>query len=305
MFAKAYELASKFTHPVIISSVTYSGEVGTSIGAYVLVNKDGWILTAAHIFNIEQKAREGRKAADDAEEARAQVLADKSLRPKVRDKRLRGINAPKDAIKQHSFWWGADGIQVNTFTALPGVDLAVAKLENFTPADDQVFPTFYCPKDNMLSYGRSLCRLGFPFHSIAASFDADTQRFTFAPGSLPLPRFPIDGILTRELNLADEGGAPLNLKFADKQIGAQMIETSSPGLMGQSGGPIFDVAGRVWGIQSRTNHLPLGFAPTVIDPITKRTVTEHQFLHVGVGAHPKVICEFLDGLGVPFAKDSV
>ena len=41
------------------------------------------------------------------------------------------------------------------------------------------------------------------------------------------------------------------------------LETSSAGLLGQSGGPIFDIDGTVWAMQSRTTHLPLGFAPKV------------------------------------------
>lgn len=37
------------------------------------------------------------------------------------------------------------------------------------------------------------------------------------------------------------------------------IETSTPRLRGQSGGPIFDVNGAIWAIQSQTHHLKLGF----------------------------------------------
>jgi hypothetical protein len=44
---------------------------------------------------------------------------------------------------------------------------------------------------------------------------------------------------------------------------AKFVEMSSPGLRGQSGGPRFDVNGMVWGLQSRTQHLALGFSPQV------------------------------------------
>ena len=63
----------------------------------------------------------------------------------------------------------------------------------------------------------------------------------------------------------------------------RFIETSSPGLRGQSGGPIFDQQGIIWGIQSRTAHHPLGFSPLV--PGGKPNEREHQFMNVGWGIH--------------------
>lgn len=63
-----------------------------------------------------------------------------------------------------------------------------------------------------------------------------------------------------------------------------LIETSSPGLKGQSGGPIFDKEGTVFGIQSRTMHFPLGFAPPVQDGTARHK--EHQFINVGARSSP-------------------
>ena len=51
MFANAYKKATKFTHPVIISTHTLDGEVKCGCGAFVLLNNEGWILTVAHILN--------------------------------------------------------------------------------------------------------------------------------------------------------------------------------------------------------------------------------------------------------------
>jgi hypothetical protein len=63
---------------------------------------------------------------------------------------------------------------------------------------------------------------------------------------------------------------------------------STPGLRGQSGGPVFDTDGVVWGIQVQTNHLALGFQPELMDHGKK--VAEHQFLNVGLAAYvPEII----------------
>ena len=70
------------------------------------------------------------------------------------------------------------------------------------------------------------------------------------------------------------------------------LETSSPGLRGQSGGPIVDTEGTIWAIQSRTIHLPLGFNAKLEKD--GREVEEHQFLNVGMGADAATIKGFLD-----------
>ena len=75
-----------------------------------------------------------------------------------------------------------------------------------------------------------------------ADWDVTQNTFTFLPGALPVPFFPIEGILTRQLDGGTaSGGYPL-----------RFIETSSPGLRGQSGGANTDVDGTVWAMQSRT-----------------------------------------------------
>ncbi len=44
-------------------------------------------------------------------------------------------------------------------------------------------------------------QVGFPFHSVNADFDEAAGGFRLAPGTLPVPRFPIEGIVTREIIL--------------------------------------------------------------------------------------------------------
>jgi len=124
-----------------------------------------------------------------------------------------------------------------------------------------------------MKIGTSLCRVGYPFSRIRASFDEKNSRFIMDGKSLP-SLYPIDGIYTRTVEAPAFKGAKNMTKF---------IETSSPGLLGQSGGPILDTKGRVWGVQSRTVHLPLGFSPKVRRD--GREIEENQFLNAGWGVH--------------------
>jgi hypothetical protein len=140
--------------------------------------------------------------------------------------------------------------------------------------------------------GTSLCRLGFPFHDISATYDAAADRFDLAPDVFPVPRFPNDGIYTRLLIV----------KSPDGKEQAKFLETSTPGLRGQSGGPIFNTQGFIWAMQSHTNSLQLGFAPTVKQG--KKEIVEHQFMHVGWGSHVEEIIDVFRRYNVEFTLSS-
>lgn len=135
----------------------------------------------------------------------------------------------------------------------------------------------------------SLCKLVFPFHNPNTQYDEASDRFFLQPGTLPVPRFPIEGIYTRNAMVAKSSNGDFDIIF---------LETSSPGLRGQSGGPIFDTDGNIWAIQSHTSHLPLGFSPKVIS--NNKEVEENQFINVGMGIHASTIIGFLRRENVKF-----
>ena len=83
------------------------------------------------------------------------------------------------------------------------------------------------------------------------------------------PTFPIDGIITR-------------LIIQHNRLGG--IEMSTPGLRGQSGGPLFDANGIIYGMQSSTRHLHLGFDLENFEIPSgnqSKKITKTPFLHVG------------------------
>ncbi len=107
-------------------------------------------------------------------------------------------------------------------------------------------------------------------------------------GAVPLPLFPIEGMFTRvviaPMPEMENGGGGSSGKF---------IETSSPGLVGQSGGPIVDSEGAVWALQSHTRHYPLGFSPPIPGQGKNPAAKEHQFMNVGLGVHAEIILNLL------------
>lgn len=87
-------------------------------------------------------------------------------------------------------------------------------------------------------------------------------------------------------------------KSKDGKYEIKFLETSSPGLRGQSGGPIFDSKGTIWAVQSQTMHLQLGFSPKIQK--NGHEVEENQFLNVGLGIHPELIVAFLRDNNIKF-----
>jgi S1-C subfamily serine protease len=81
------------------------------------------------------------------------------------------------------------------------------------------------------------------------------------------------------------------------------IEMSTPGLKGQSGGPLFNPDGIVFGMQFSTKHLHLGFDivdKEILVQSSLKKVSDYSFIHLGQCIHVDVIKEFLREMKVKF-----
>ena len=297
MFVKAYESASHFTKPVVISHQNIDGSCSSGIGAFVVINADGWVVTAAHIVSQFDKLGKACDEYRKTEKEKTAIRAEASLDKKARSKRLKAL--PKfygTSPTNVSAWWAWDNVRAVKTFGVPGVDLAFVKLDGFNPASVRTYPVFKDPTKGVVP-GKSLCRIGFPFSSVSPSHDTASSSFILPPGSLPLPLFPNEGLFTRTVVVSPDPPIPKPPSYR-----LMFLETSSPGLRGQSGGPIFDVDGNIWAIQSQTRHYPLGFSPPV--PNGKSGEKEHQFMNIGWGVHVETIIGAMDDLGIAYAKSA-
>jgi Trypsin-like peptidase domain len=287
MFANANALARRFTHPMIVSSRRWSGSVDVSVGAYVVLNREGWIVTSAHVFGLASKAQaDAPKVA--SLNARIAALRAGPQTPSSKVTRELGElerSAEPGWITNHSYWCGRDGVALRDIRLVSGADIAVARLDPIPRGFIAVLPTLKNPAVD-IQPGRSLCRLGFAFTKVTSTFDDVAAGFR-VQGEVPY--FPLEGMFTR---IVDAG------RTADGKYPIRFIETSSPGLRGQSGGPLFDVQGRIWGIQSRTQHLPLGFNPEA--EIAGRKTQAPQFINLGLAVHVGTLIEILDAAGIAY-----
>lgn len=287
MFANAYEKASAFTHPLIVSTRSFDGTVECGLGTFVVINSEGWALTVAHLLNTIPAHQQSTKEIDEYKAQAALIERDASLNARQKQRSISHIKTNPTWITSFSIWWGWDGVHAKDFVVFPEANLALAKLEGFEASFVKEYPVFKSLAN--LRPGTSLCKLGYPFHMLGAKYDEATDAFELAPGTLPVPRFPMDGIFTREIVTGKSNDEKHELKF---------IETSSPGLRGQSGGPIFDVNGTVWAIQGGTTNFPLGF--NAISQKNGKRFEENQFINIGWGIHPEVITGFMSENKVEF-----
>lgn len=278
MFAKACERVYKFTRPLIISTRTVDGTVSSSCGTFIIINPEGWILTAGHLFDSFVKYQQDMKKIKEVEEINARkasmAVPGAMTLPDT-------IQPDPKWITNHSFWWGGDGLRITSVYVNREIDIALAKLDGFRPDMVQEYPIFRDP--DTMRPGTSICRTGFPFANIATDFDEGSKSFRIRNGVLPLPFFPNDGIHTR--NVLKQN------KSKDGNYDMLYVETSTPGLKGQSGGPIFDTNGHIYAMQVQTNHIPLGFHP--ISEYDGKSIVENQFLNVGIGVHGKLLQQIM------------
>ena len=273
MFADACEKAMKFTRPVIISTRTFDGRTVSGCATFFMINRDGWALTAGHIFSSNIQFNEDRKK---IEEYKRNKLKDPELKPNP------------DWLTNHSFWWGWDGVRIAEAYVNMEVDIALCKLDGFKPEMVNQYPVFKDPEK--MRPGTSLCRTGFPFISDTTEFDEKTGGFRIKKGVLPMAFFPNEGIHTRNIFAG---------KTKDGNYDRLYVETSSPGIKGQSGGPIFDRNGYIAGMQAFTQHFALDFKPSTVND-KGELVEVNQFMNIGVGVHVKTIMEILDSKGVKY-----
>ena len=289
MFANACKLAIGYTYPVIFARRHFDRSVSCGCAAFVVLNEQGWIATAAHLLaaddDLQRSCREvsayNRKILDIEQEPR---LTDEEKR-----KRISRVKTDPKWVTNVSFWWGREGIQLREVRLLPEADLAVGRLEPFDATRFRPFPVVKDPA--CLEVGTPLCKLGYPFQRAKASYEESCGAFRLSPGSLPLAGFPMEGIYTRTLSAGRSSDGRYEIKF---------LETSSPGLTGQSGGPLFDSQGTLWGVQSRTDMH--SFRIHTRTPGRKRTAEEVLSLNLGVAIHPELLVRYLTDYGIGFRK---
>lgn len=273
MFKNSIKTNLNYTRPLLIGERFFnSNEIVTGIATFIILNDEGDVLTCKH---VAQKIEE------------AEILNNKYqeyLKNKVESKYTK-----KDIVQIKNLFMNC--FEEGTLDRIiyhKDLDLALVKFRDFKKVNTNVFPIF---STKTIEPGESICRLGFPWptYNCFKYNDAKDEIEIDMNGNFDTPAFPLDGMITR-------------LVIKENELIA--FESSSPGLKGQSGGPVFDTAGNILGIQTATTHLDLMFD---IDYRIKKNTREYkalakQFINLGIAISANQIIKFLDENKVKYNK---
>lgn len=292
MFVNAIEEVSKFTRPIHTITRNFK-ETKVAAGAATLffVNEDGVAITCKHVINLigNRQMINDRYKKFNAEKE----LIGKNNKYNQRVKTLEADYNYKEGtiIQLLEIFIGVTSEQTLRYRWIshPTLDLAIILFEDFKKPLYTSFARFL-RDGSLLRQGMFLCRLGYPFPEFTNyRYNSITDELEWtSEGRSETPRFPLEGMLTRHLMDND---------------GVYGIELSTPGLRGQSGGPLFNSEGIICGMQSSTNHLHLGFDMKNFELQSNgqlMKINNQPFLHVGHCIHVDVIKKFLSDNGIKF-----
>ena len=288
MFANACRKAAGFTRPVVISRRYFDRSTDCGCGAFIVINDEGWIVTAAHLLSAYGRVQQDAEEIIEYYHTIHTIEQQDGVPMGERYEKIRSLPENPKWITNLSYWWGADGVQLTDIRPLPEGDLVLGRLSPFDPETWAVYPVFKSPDE--LGVGTALCKLGYPFQKVYATFREANNSFELGPSVRTLACFPLEGLYTRTLHAGESGDGRYAIKF---------LETSSPGLKGQSGGPILDANGTVWGVQSRTDNYAYGFVTRLEQDGTE--VEQEQCVNLGIGIHPELLVAFLSDNGIRFS----
>lgn len=293
MYLDAIEKVARFTRPIHSISRTYGSDtVQAGAATMFLINSDGWALTCGHVVDQLANAKQINKRYSDYRKE----VKDSSEKLKLKLNEARRRLAQKYGYKegvtvelQNRFMDCVEGFRGFTIIRHSKIDIALIHFEGYSKLLCNDFPIF-ASDSTSLKPGKMLCRLGYPFPEFNNfEYNRDLDQISWTElGKSGTPRFPIEGMITRGI--------------LDEQGKRTRFEMSTPGLRGQSGGPVFDAGGVIWGMQSETGHLDLDF--DVDRQVLRRGKPEHArdyaFLHVGICIHVESIKDFMRENSVAF-----
>lgn len=291
MFVESIKAVTKFTKPIQTISRAYGlKEIVPGLSTLFFVNENGVAVTCKHVAQLVVAAENVNAQFTQFRTERNRLKHDTQFNRNIRGLELK-YKYKKDTTVQvkNNFIGAVDLMKEITVHQHQQYDLAVIEFKGFNHIQYEGYAKFL--KDtSKIEQGKYLCRLGYPFPEYTNYYyDEASDDILFDNSKAAnVPAFPIDGIITR------------NVAEGSEVMG---IEMSTPGLRGQSGGPLFDENGIVYGMQQNTKHLHLGFDienKEILAGGMKKKINDYAFLHLGQCLRVDIIKSFLDQLKIKY-----
>lgn len=293
MFITAIETATKYTRPIHTISRTLNNDIVPGAATIFMINDQGYALTSKHVIELLMQSDKLNARYKKYTDEKSKIPRDGQYNRALKGLMLKYKYKPNTTIQVKNRFMGC----VDTFTGFdlhlhPKFDLAILKFKGFKKLTCQAVASF--KKDTKeIKQGKFLCRLGFPFPEFNNfKYDSASDDIVWTKeGKINSPGFPMEGMVTRFIG--------------DDKNGIHGIELSTPGLRGQSGGPLFDKDGIVCGMQSSTKHMHLGFdieAKEIVVKGERKKVNDYSFMHLGQCIHVDIIKQFLQQHQISYSE---
>lgn len=256
-----------------------STKIVTGSATFFFVNEEGWAVTCKHVaaelVSISQINAKYNNFLND-------------LKISPNDQSLLEIKygLKKNTVCQADYQFSSKLKPNSQFQYFlhPSLDIALLHF-------DIVSPTKFCHFiDNMkdVGQGSSLARIGFPFVQFSNFiYNQVNSTLVFTNNVDPMVTFVVEGVVSQN-----------QYEMVNGQSHRTALVLSTPGIRGQSGGPLYDVQGRIAGMQSQTAVKDLDFIGHKI--INNNLTGTPQFLNVGICVSAEAIKDFLTSNGVKF-----
>ncbi|MBN2605277.1 MAG: trypsin-like peptidase domain-containing protein [Bacilli bacterium] len=296
MYVNAHKVIEEFTRPIkLISRKLNSTEVIPNCATGLIVNDEGWFLTCKHVGELMILNNQINSNYNNYRNELIAIENIKNLKSNQRKNLIKNLNKKYNynsektiQIKYNIGKWVTGLVDFKWF-AHPTLDIMLFK-PNFTGSlNCTKFPIFFSGE---VMVGKSLCKTGFPFSSFTNfQYDLATDDIQFnSSDTRGAVYFALDGIVSK--------------RFEDTNGNITSFQMGSPGIKGQSGGPIFNSNGIIYGIQYATIILDLDFKSTKKIKLKGKDIEkeENAFMYAGLGVASTEVIKYMDLVGCKYEK---
>src|SRR5690349_6402873 len=112
MFSTAYEIASKFTFPLVVCIRFHDKTIDSGLGAFVALNDEGWMVTAAHNLGAAFAFNQHQQEMKEFNEKVEKINSNKSVTDHKRRKLAKAIKPNNKWVTDFAIMLGGQNIPI-------------------------------------------------------------------------------------------------------------------------------------------------------------------------------------------------